>query len=237
MPDDDVRWMTYAEVRDALGLPSTKAALQRSRRGNWPRRLNNSDNLARVGVPASAIEGSRRNPFRNPSREASRPISSAREERDQDVTGGILPGGSDAALMARVEAAEARLAEILALTRQVVGQLDAAQQARAELEAREAVQRERAERAETQAAAERARADQAEQERAAAREEQRQAQGEVDGLKLGLEHMHEVLAQARREAAETGAKAEQAARAAKDANERLARLHSRGVWARLRNRP
>ena len=54
-------------------------------------------------------------------------------------------------------------------------------------------------------------------------------------MKLGLEHMHEVLAQARREAAETGAKAEQAARAAKDGNERLAR--SRGGWAQLRNRP
>jgi chromosome segregation ATPase len=61
--------------------------------------------------------------------------------------------------------------------------------------------------------------------------------GEVDGLKLGLEHMQEVLTQARREADQTGVKAEQAARAAKDANERLARLHSRGVWARLRNRP
>ena len=63
------------------------------------------------------------------------------------------------------------------------------------------------------------------------------AQGEVDGLKLGMEHMQEVLAQARREAEETGVKAEQAARAAKDANERLARLNGRGWWARLRNRP
>jgi hypothetical protein len=52
-----------------------------------------------------------------------------------------------------------------------------------------------------------------------------------------MKHMHEVLIQARREAAETGARAEQAARAAKDANERLAQLNSRGVWARLRNRP
>jgi hypothetical protein len=81
----------------------------------------------------------------------------------------------------------------------------------------------RAARAEAEAAEQRSRAD--------------LATGEVDGLKLGLEHMQEVLAQARREADETGAKAEQAARAAKDANERLARLHSRGVWARLRNRP
>jgi hypothetical protein len=100
-------------------------------------------------------------------------------------------------------------------------------------------ERERADKAEEQAAAERARAERAEAEAEAAEQRSRAdlATGEVDGLKLGLEHMQEVLAQARREAAEIGAKGEQAARAAKDANERLARLHSRGVWARLRNRP
>jgi hypothetical protein len=98
-------------------------------------------------------------------------------------------------------------------------------------------ERERADKAEGQAAAERARAERAETEAAEQRSRADLATGEVDGMKLGLEHMQEVLAQARREAAETGAKAEQMARAAKDANERLARLHSRGVWARLRNRP
>ena len=98
-------------------------------------------------------------------------------------------------------------------------------------------ERERADRAEGQAAAERARAERAEAEAAEQRSRADLATGEVDGMRLGLEHMQDVLAQARREAAETGAKAEQAARAAKDANERLARLHSRGVWARLRNRP
>jgi hypothetical protein len=91
-------------------------------------------------------------------------------------------------------------------------------------------QRERADRAE-------ARAERAEAELVEQRSRADMAAGEVDGMKLGLEHMQEVLAQARREAAETGARAEQAARAARDANERLARLHSRGVWARLRNRP
>jgi hypothetical protein len=98
-------------------------------------------------------------------------------------------------------------------------------------------ERERADKAEGQAAAERVRAERAETEAAEQRSRADLATGEVDGMKLGLEHMQEVLAQARREAAETGAKAEQMARAAKDANERLARLHSRGVWARLRNRP
>ena len=98
-------------------------------------------------------------------------------------------------------------------------------------------ERERADRAEGQAAAERARAERTEAEAAEQRSRADLATGEVDGMRLGLEHMQDVLSQARREAAETGAKAEQAARAAKDANERLARLHSRGVWARLRNRP
>jgi hypothetical protein len=98
-------------------------------------------------------------------------------------------------------------------------------------------ERERADKAEGQAAAERVRAERAETEAAEQRSRADLATGEVDGMKLGLEHMQEVLAQARREAAETGARAEQAARAARDANERLARLHSRGVWARLRNRP
>ncbi len=33
MPDaGEIRWMTYAEIRDAFALPSTKAAVQRSRR-------------------------------------------------------------------------------------------------------------------------------------------------------------------------------------------------------------
>jgi chromosome segregation protein len=133
MPEDDIRWMTYAEIRDALGLTSTKAALQRSRRAKWPRRLNNSDNLARVGVPTSALQASRRYPSNIPSQEASRTLPKTLEERDQKaaggITGGILPGGFDAALLARLELAEARLAEILELTQQVVGQFDVAQQA------------------------------------------------------------------------------------------------------------
>jgi DNA repair exonuclease SbcCD ATPase subunit len=84
---------------------------------------------------------------------------------------------------------------------------------------------------------ERERADRAEAELVAQRSRADQAEGELDGVKLGLEHMQSVLAQARQEAAEAAAKAEQAARAVKDANERLARLHSRGLWARVRNRP
>ena len=48
MPDTgEIRWMTYAEIRDAFALPSTKAAVQRSRRAGWPRRQNNADKFAR----------------------------------------------------------------------------------------------------------------------------------------------------------------------------------------------
>src|SRR5215211_5820126 len=88
MPDaGDIRWMTYAEVRDAFGLPSTKAAVQRSRRAGWPRRQNNADKFARVGVPVAALAAPR-----TPSREASRtPPAPALGQSDGGT--GSLPGG------------------------------------------------------------------------------------------------------------------------------------------------
>src|ERR671911_461994 len=85
--DDDIRWMTYAEIRDALLLPSTKAAVRRSRRGGWPRRLNNADKFVRMGVPVAELAAPR-----NLSREASRsPPAAAPTQRD-GITGN-LPGG------------------------------------------------------------------------------------------------------------------------------------------------
>ena len=87
MPDaGEIRWMTYAEIRDAFALPSTKAALQRSRRAGWPRRQNNSDKFARVGVPVAALAAPR-----NPSHEASRNPPAAALARGDGVTGS-LPG-------------------------------------------------------------------------------------------------------------------------------------------------
>ena len=89
MPDaGEIRWMTYAEIRDAFALPSTKAAVQRSRRAGWPRRQNNADKFARVGVPVAALAATR-----NPSHEASRDPPGAAVARGDGATGS-LPGGS-----------------------------------------------------------------------------------------------------------------------------------------------
>ena len=56
MPSDDIRWLTYREMVEALGLPSEKAAISRSRRERWPRQMNNERGLALVGVPLAAID-------------------------------------------------------------------------------------------------------------------------------------------------------------------------------------
>jgi len=98
-------------------------------------------------------------------------------------------------------------------------------------------ERERADRAEALAAA-------AEQGQAEARERAARLEGELDGVKLATEHLHDQLAQATRQRDEAlslslerkaAADAEQRAREAAEAA--LERLQSRGVWARLRNRP
>src|SRR5215210_7086193 len=83
MPDaGDIRWMTYAEVRDAFGLPSTKAAVQRSRRAKWPRRQNNADKFARVAVPVAELAAPR-----IPSCEASRTPPAPAPEQSASDTG------------------------------------------------------------------------------------------------------------------------------------------------------
>ena len=110
MPDaGDIRWMTYAEMRDAFGLPSTKAALQRSRRAGWPRRQNNADKFARVGVPVEALAAPR-----NPSREASRNPPREAPARGYGVTGSLLGGIMDpdavTAVLAELKASHERLA-------------------------------------------------------------------------------------------------------------------------------
>jgi hypothetical protein len=70
------------------------------------------------------------------------------------------------------------------------------------------------------------------------------AVGEVDGLKTAAEHLHEVAAQARRDAAVAQDRAADALRRAEaaerkelEAREQAARLRARGLLARLRNRP
>jgi hypothetical protein len=56
VPSDEIRWLTYREMVEALALPSEKAAISRSRREKWPRQINNERGLALVGVPLSAID-------------------------------------------------------------------------------------------------------------------------------------------------------------------------------------
>jgi hypothetical protein len=62
VPSDDIRWLTYREMVEVLGLPSEKAAVSRSRREKWPRQINNERGLALVGVPLSVIEAAANRP-------------------------------------------------------------------------------------------------------------------------------------------------------------------------------
>ena len=59
MSDAPNRWMTYRELADELGI-SYRAAEARARRnvkaGRWPRRLDNSDGLVRVLIPATELD-------------------------------------------------------------------------------------------------------------------------------------------------------------------------------------
>jgi len=47
--------MTYAELAQALGLPSARAGEAKARRAKWGRHIGN-DGLARVAVPLSALQ-------------------------------------------------------------------------------------------------------------------------------------------------------------------------------------
>lgn len=110
MPDaGDIRWMTYAEIRDAFALPSTKAAVQRSRRAGWPRRQNNADKFARVAVPVAALAAPR-----NPSHEASRNPPVVVLARGNGIAGGLPGGATDPhgvnAVLAELKASHDRLA-------------------------------------------------------------------------------------------------------------------------------
>ena len=110
MPDTgEIRWMTYAEIRDAFALPSTKAALQRSRRAGWPRRQNNADKFARVGVPVAALAAPR-----TPSHEAYRNPPAAVLVQGNGATGGVSGSVTDphavTAVLAELKASHERLA-------------------------------------------------------------------------------------------------------------------------------
>lgn len=173
MPEDEVRWMTYAEVRDTFSLPSTKAAVQRSRRAGWTRRQNNSDKFARVAVPVTVVWGAVQEASLTTKREASR------QPPALEGTGSLPAGGKDphaiAAMLAelrtshdhlagelrtRAERAEAEASalagRVVELTRSVGG-----------AEGRAAAEREGRERAEAERDAARAARDAADAEAAA----------------------------------------------------------------------
>ena len=110
MPDTgEIRWMTYAEIRDAFALPSAKAALQRSRRAGWPRRQNNADKFARVGVPVAALAAPR-----IPSHEAYRNPPAVVLVQGNGATGSLSGSVTDphavTAVLAELKASHERLA-------------------------------------------------------------------------------------------------------------------------------
>jgi len=143
MADKDVRWMTYAEVRDALGLSSARAALARSRRGNWARRQHNEDKQVRVAVPVDLLAAPR-DGSRHQSRDLPPPPPEPAGTVTVEVTGPITPTSDTAALEARLRAAESRLSEALAMAQQMVDQIDQAHRERADALVQVAAERIRA---------------------------------------------------------------------------------------------
>jgi hypothetical protein len=113
-----------------------------------------------------------------------------------------------------------------------------------QLEGAHATLRERLERADAEAKAAHDLAEQRATELAAVRELLARREGELDGLKLGTEHLHDRLTQAervreeaQRQALEGKAAADAERRAREAAEAALAQLRGRGLWRRIRNRP
>ncbi len=171
----DVRWMTYAEAAQALGVDSESIA-RRARRLGWQRQPGN-DGRARVAIPGDVL---------------AEPAKKSFPSAGPDKSAKSSP-------------------EIKALQAEVVDL------------------HERLSRAETGAAE--------------AREALARREGELAGVKLGMEHLQDAATQARREAdearrqaIESQAAADVAKRAKEEAEAALAALRSRGLLARLFNR-
>ena len=188
MPDDaSRRWMTYAEIAIALGLPSAKAGESKARRAKWERRLGN-DGFARVAVPLSVLEDP------PPSR---RPLEGATEAPllpPTDQMAADLRGAYEAVIsetLRRAAAAEVRLAEAERQLSEIPALREAIGASKGEAEAlRRTIDHEREVRG------------RAEVEAAAQRERASRALGELEGIKLATEHQNAELAQMRREVAE-----------------------------------
>lgn len=238
------RTLTYRELAAALGI-SVRAAEARARRrirqGHW-RTLKGNDGAARFVVPIVELEAER-----TPTAGITAPLTPG-------ITVGVTAGAThphianDNTVLAELQAALARLAERdMAELREA--RMRADQQATELAELREKLGRAEAERDEAKRMAEGA---EAERERgAAAMEALRQArellsrqEGELDGIKLATEHLHDELARARRDAteaqtraAEVAGRAEASERMAQEAKREAERLRARGLLARVLNRP
>jgi hypothetical protein len=142
--DASRRWMTYAEIATALGLPSAKAGESRARRAKWERQIGN-DGFARVAVPLSALDDPAppRRPYEAPPKAPpASPMLAELKAAHEALLAEALRRANTAE--ARLAEAERQLAEVPAL-REAIG---AAKGETAAL--REAVQHERAEHQATQ---------------------------------------------------------------------------------------
>ena len=52
--DDAIRWMTYREMSESLGITVASARRLAARHKGWPRQTGN-DGMARIGVPADRV--------------------------------------------------------------------------------------------------------------------------------------------------------------------------------------
>lgn len=106
MAGDDIRWMTYQQLADALGIGGDSAR-NLVRRKRWTRQTGN-DGLARIGVPVEHLEGHGGGGDSVPSDSSTdAPIS---PPIDTPSDGGIVP-----ALEAHVESLQAEVQRLVAM--------------------------------------------------------------------------------------------------------------------------
>lgn len=109
MPGDAVRWLTYQELADALGI-GADSARNLVRRKRWARQSGN-DGLARIGVPLEHLDAHTHGGIDSPSD----PTANVPSEGGTD-------GGTMAALEAHLGSLQAEVGRLAALN--ATGRLD-----------------------------------------------------------------------------------------------------------------
>jgi hypothetical protein len=206
---------TYREVASHFGLKGPDQGRTKVKRAGWPTEpQNHPADPIRVRVPREAWDGASQ--ARQQNGTVLRRETVSRAERSPPAQQAIEPPSLPPELPALIN----------------------------QLEGAHATLRERLERADAEAKAAHDLAEQLALELAAARELVARREGELDGLKLGTEHLHDRLSQAerakeeaQRQALEGKAAVEAEKRAREEAEAALARLQGRGLWRRIRNRP